>query len=230
MSHGETGKTTRTQILPDSFVFVAPEQPHRLNWSEDGEVLHLWVAKETLQEISEQTKCPIPVSKLGDRPDRGIFEIGRMLMDEFNATGGLTPTIANHASCLMISHVLRISGLIPRKLPSGILSRNQLLPAIDFLSECPERDVTLSELARLCHSSIFHFARSFTARVGCAPFAFQRTSRLRNARRLLCCTELSIEMIAASVGFQNATHFSRLFRRETGHSPREYRRLRTSKE
>jgi len=31
--------------------------------------------------------------RLGDRPDRGIYEIGRILMDEFNVTGGLTPTM-----------------------------------------------------------------------------------------------------------------------------------------
>lgn len=230
VSHGEAGKTTRTAVVADAFVFVAPDQPHRLNWSDDGEVLHLWIAKDTLREISEQTKCPVPASKLGDRPDRGTYEIGRILMNEFNATGGLTPTMVNHACSLMISHVLRVSDQLSREVPSGVLSRERLQPAIDFICECPEKDFTLLELAALCHSSVFHFAHSFTARLGCAPFAFQRKARLKKALRLVVSTELPIEVVSAYVGFQNGTHFSRLFRRETGFSPREYRRFKTSTE
>lgn len=31
LTHDESGKTTRTVIVPESFFFVAPNQPHRLN-------------------------------------------------------------------------------------------------------------------------------------------------------------------------------------------------------
>jgi AraC family transcriptional regulator len=228
VSHNESGRTTRTGILAGSFVFVAPDQPHRLNWSDDGEVLHLWIPKQTLSEISEQIGCPIPASRLGDQPDRSVHEIGRILMNEFNTTGGLAPTMVNHACSLMLSHVLRTSNQLSREVSSGLLSRERLQPAIDLISECPEYEFTLLELAGLCHSSVFHFARSFTARLGCAPFAFQRTLRLKKARQLLVTTELSVEAVGTAVGFQNPTHFSRLFRRDAGYSPRDYRRFRNS--
>lgn len=225
VTHDEGGRTIRTGIAADSFIFVAPGQPHRVNWTDDGEVLHLWVPDDVLTDLSEQTKCPIPSSKLGDRPDRAIYEIGRMLMDEFNTTGGLTPTMVNHASSLMVSRVLRVAEQLSRKTSSSVLSLTRMQPAINFIRDCPEREFTLLELARLCHSSAFHFARSFKARLGCAPFAFQRTQRLKKAQQLMLSTELSIEAIGAAVGFENATHFSRIFRRQTGCSPREYRRL-----
>ncbi len=228
VSHNEGGRTTRTRVVADAFVFIAPDQPHRLNWNDDGEALHLWIPKQSLMEVSEQVKCPIPSSKLGDRPDRGVYEIGRILMNEFDATGGLTPTMVNHACSLMISNVLRVSDRLSREVSSGLLSHQRLQPAIDFICESPEKEFTLLELAALCHSSAFHFARSFTAKLGCAPFAFQRKSRLKKAQQLLVSTELSVEAISAYVGFQNATHFSRLFRREIGYSPREYRHLHAS--
>jgi AraC family transcriptional regulator len=146
-------------------------------------------------------------------------------MDEFNVTGGLTPTMINHATSLIISRVLRVAEQVPRKTSPGVLSAKRLQPAIDFISECPQGEFTLLELARLCNSSVFHFARSFRSRTGSAPFAFQRALRLQKAQQLLLATELSINAVGAAVGFENATHFSRMFRRQLGYSPREYRRL-----
>jgi AraC-like DNA-binding protein len=225
VTHDEGGRTTRRRILTDSFIFVTPHQPHRVNWKDAGEVLHLWISNDNLTELAAQAKCPIPASSLGDRPDRRVYEIGRIVMDEFNATGGLTPSIINHASSLMVSRVLRVAERLSRGTQSGILSLTRLQPAVNFISDCPEREFTLLELASLCNSSVFHFARSFTARLGCAPFAFQRRVRMRKAQQLLVSTELSIQAVGASLGLENATHFSRCFRDEVGCSPREFRRL-----
>jgi len=211
--------------VAESFIFVAPGQPHRVNWNNEGEILNLWMPNDVLRELSEQSRCPIPATKLGDRPDRGVYEIGRILMDEFNMTGGLTPTMINHATSLMVYRVLRVAEQLSPKTSPGLLSVKRLQPAIDFIGGCPEREFTLLELARLCNSSVFHFARSFTSRMGSAPFAFQRTLRLQKAQQLLLATELSIDAVGAAVGVENATHFSRMFRRQLGYSPREYRRL-----
>jgi transcriptional regulator GlxA family with amidase domain len=139
-------------------------------------------------------------------------------MDEFNATGGLTPTMIHHATSLIVSRILRVAEQLSRKTSPGVLSAKRLQPAIDFIRECPEQEFTLLELASLCNSSVFHFARSFTSRMGSAPFAFQRTLRLQKAQQLLLATELSVEAVGAAAGFENATHFSRIFRRPTPHS------------
>jgi len=46
------------------------------------------------------------------------------------------------------------------------------------------------------------------------------------ARRLLRETKQSVVDIALDVGYTNPSHFSQLFRRETGLSPSDYRRQR----
>jgi hypothetical protein len=68
LTHDESGKTTKTGIVARAFIFVAPNQPHRVNWRNDGEVLHLWMPNDVLRELSEQSRCPIPSSKLGAVP------------------------------------------------------------------------------------------------------------------------------------------------------------------
>jgi AraC family transcriptional regulator len=225
VTHDETGRTRKRELQGESFLFMTPGQPHRVNWDSYGEVLHLWMKQDDLRELAEQTRCPLPVSQTGDHLDRGIYEVGRMLVDEFDSTGGLTPTLLNHATSLMVMRVLRVSERLSRDTPTGLLSLARLQPAINRIHDCPEKEFKLAELAALCNASVFHFARSFTARIGCAPFAYQRQLRLKKAQVLLISTELSVDAVASLVGFESAAHFSRIFRRQTGYAPRAYKRL-----
>jgi transcriptional regulator GlxA family with amidase domain len=48
--------------------------------------------------------------------------------------------------------------------------------------------------------------------------------RIREAQRLLRETELSITEIAERVGFDNYSHFGKMFKRITSVAPRDYRR------
>lgn len=50
--------------------------------------------------------------------------------------------------------------------------------------------------------------------------------RMNLARRLLRETKKSVVDVALDVGYANPSHFAKLFRRETGLSPSDYRRQR----
>ena len=49
--------------------------------------------------------------------------------------------------------------------------------------------------------------------------------RLRQAARLLAYTSRNVSEIAADVGFESAFYFSRVFKRNFGASPLEYRKI-----
>ena len=225
VTHSETGKTSRTGLARESFTYIPPGQPHRLNWGRDGQLLNLYVSEQSVRELVQQSGTELPGLKLADRPDRAVYEIGRLLLDEFQSMGGLAPALIDHAIFLISRRVLRATERMAKGEASGLLSPKRLQPAIDMIRENPARDFTLIELARLCNSSVFHFARSFSAATGFAPFRLQRTLRLQKARELLLETDLSVGDVAIAVGIDNLTHFSRLFREYFGCSPREYRRV-----
>ncbi len=191
--------------------------------------MNLYISDQSLGELAEECGTPLPGFEIADRLDRAVYEIGRLLLDEFQTMGGLAPTMIDHAICLISRRLLRANERISKQDASGLLSLRRLQPAIDTIHGSPERDFTLIELARLCNSSVFHFARSFSARTGSAPFRLQRTLRLRKAQELLLETDLSVGEVAIAVGLENVTHFSRAFRAYFGSSPREYRRLRWQK-
>ena len=51
--------------------------------------------------------------------------------------------------------------------------------------------------------------------------------RVEEASRLLRRTDLDVSMIAATLGYADATAFSRAFRRQVGQTPREFRQARS---
>ena len=132
--------------------------------------------------------------------------------------------MVDHATSLIGRRLLRVAEQGLESKSPGLLSLARLQPALDMIQGTLTEDFTLAELARACHSSVFHFARSFSARMGLAPFQFQRKLRLQRAQDLLLKTQTSVEGVGFAVGIQNASHFSRLFRGEFGCSPSEYRR------
>lgn len=64
---------------------------------------------------------------------------------------------------------------------------------------------------------------AFTEETGRSPGRFLQNTRIENAKLLLQNREYSMEIIANMVGYSNANYFCKVFRRETGESPGEYR-------
>lgn len=68
-----------------------------------------------------------------------------------------------------------------------------------------------------------HLARSFRRYHGRSMGEYLRGLRAERARRELVTTSKSIALIAAEAGFADQAHFTRVFKRLTGHTPRQYR-------
>jgi signal transduction histidine kinase/DNA-binding LacI/PurR family transcriptional regulator/AraC-like DNA-binding protein len=69
-----------------------------------------------------------------------------------------------------------------------------------------------------------YLTHCFREEFGVTPMAYLNRYRIKIARQLLDTQHKSITEIALEVGFSNSAQFSRVFRQQTGHSPREYLR------
>lgn len=99
----------------------------------------------------------------------------------------------------------------------------EVLQAQLWLHNNMMKAVTISKLARQFGMSPRNFSRRFKAAAGKTPVQYLHQLRLNTARELLQSSNLSIAEIAEKAGFQDASHFSRLFRRTLSISPRDYR-------
>ena len=66
--------------------------------------------------------------------------------------------------------------------------------------------------------------RRFKLATGEAPLHYLQTLRVDVAKRLLETKGLNVDAVSARVGYGDLSTFRRLFKRETGLSPREYQR------
>src|SRR5262249_44930226 len=107
----------------------------------------------------------------------------------------------------------RVGGLPPHKL-------NKVLEYIDAgLS----RSIGVRDLAATVHMSPFHFARMFRQTTGRPPHAYITAKRIEQAKHLLANSNLRIVEVAVSVGYQTQAHFTGVFHKFVGVTPRVYR-------
>lgn len=80
----------------------------------------------------------------------------------------------------------------------------------------------VEDLAERLHVSAPHLIRTFTQSVGVSPGKYLTHLRVEYAKLVLRGGETSIEAVAAASGFSGASYFGKVFRRETGMTPRAY--------
>lgn len=83
----------------------------------------------------------------------------------------------------------------------------------------------LEELARTLNTSPFHLAHVFRSEIGISLHQYLVHLRLVAALERLHAGEPDLSKLALDLGFSHHSHFSSLFRRATGHSPRDARRM-----
>ena len=93
----------------------------------------------------------------------------------------------------------------------------------DFIALHLDQDLTLAQLGAVACMSRFHFARLFKRSTGLPPHRFVVRARIDHARALLTAQQLPIRRISEVVGFRTVSHFTAVFHRVTGTTPRAYR-------
>jgi AraC-like DNA-binding protein len=83
--------------------------------------------------------------------------------------------------------------------------------------------IRLLDLAAVAGLSRMHFASQFRVATGLRPHEFLLRRRIRRSEELLRGSSMAIVEIALSVGFQTQAHFSTVFKRFVGFTPRQWR-------
>jgi AraC-like DNA-binding protein len=92
------------------------------------------------------------------------------------------------------------------------------------LAAAPAERASVADLAARAHMGETSFRAAFTRTMGMAPRRYLEERRVEHAARALAETDRPVAEISRAVGYDDPYHFSRVFRRVKGLSPRQYRR------
>lgn len=95
--------------------------------------------------------------------------------------------------------------------------------AISYISEHYNTDLTLDEVAEQVHLNPAYFSTLFKECTETTFKEFLNIVRVEESKNLLSNTDYSIIDIAIAVGFDNQSYFSKVFKRYTGLTPKQYR-------
>ena len=85
-------------------------------------------------------------------------------------------------------------------------------------------DINIEEFASSIHMSTSWFIRNFKQYTGQTPMQYILSIRIINAENLLETTDYNLTEISRIIGYENPLYFSRIFKKQKGLSPSEYRK------
>ena len=129
--------------------------------------------------------------------------------------------------CVLHLHQLLI--MIHRILNAKPHSKNSLLmsemdASVQFFHKNYHKTICIEEYAESMHMSVSWFIRNFKEYTGSTPAQYILALRISNAQSLLETTDLNVTEISEIVGYENPLYFSRLFKKQLGLSPSQFRR------
>jgi AraC-like DNA-binding protein len=116
------------------------------------------------------------------------------------------------------------SSAVPPKGWLAAISDQHLSKAIQAMHSGFDRSWSVESLAREARMSRSAFALKFRTVLGQTPLEYLTRWRMHKAGQMIRSNNTSFSEVASAIGYGSESSFSRVFRREMGVAPREYRR------
>ncbi|WP_138754556.1 ABC transporter substrate-binding protein [Paenibacillus sinopodophylli] len=95
-----------------------------------------------------------------------------------------------------------------------------------YLHEHYQQSIPMETMANVFHYSTHYLARVFKRKFGNSPMEYQVQLRMDKAKALMIETDIPIRTIAESVGYTDIYYFNRLFKKQTGATPAQFKMYR----
>lgn len=125
------------------------------------------------------------------------------------------------ACAALLLRFLALAGRLSRDLEAGVAPA--LRHRMDDVCRAMHREAaenrSVGDYARMCHLSEGRFTHAFKESTGLSPKQYMMRIKVDVACQLLAGTGLSVAEVAAAVGIEDVSYFSRLIKKYTGRSP-----------
>jgi AraC family transcriptional regulator len=109
---------------------------------------------------------------------------------------------------------------VPRQLPSW-----QMVRTLEYMNSCGKNEFKVADLCSTVGTSATRFIELFKNSVSerMTPHAFYNQLLVNKAKQILADPACSVKQVSFELGFQNESHFCKVFRNCAGITPGSYR-------
>ncbi len=183
--------------------------------------LHIGIGSFKLEGFSENTFPNQEIILTSQEDQIKVFDKAWQLINEFGH---------HNINLICKGLIYEMMGLILRCLEQNeqtepaILSKNERLKQavqliITYIENNYAQEITIEQLATTHYVSPTYLSKIFKEVTGVSPINYLILIRLQQARQLLMTKEYPIKEIARAVGYEDAYHFSKSFKKQYGVSP-----------
>lgn len=120
--------------------------------------------------------------------------------------------------------------LVPSEIPDiDIISTESdnyklIQKAITFLVENYNKNLTLTDISDHVYMSKNYFSTLFKKETGISVWGYLKKLKIAKAKNMLQTTLMKNSEISSVIGYENTSHFNKVFKELTGKTPHEYRK------
>jgi AraC family transcriptional regulator len=186
------------------------------------------VSQTALDEIADE-RGVARVNQLYCPPggvfDETVWHLGNALLPALERPHEIGALYAQHVMLAINTYFAQtFGGLRASRDSVGALAPWQLRRATTMMTSLLDDDLSLKELAAQCGLSVSYFVRAFKATTGDSPHQWILRHRIACSKAMLAHGEATLVDIAASCGFADQSHFTRMFKSFVGTTPAVWRR------
>lgn len=131
-------------------------------------------------------------------------------------------TVLAHELEYLFILLFRLQGKRPREKSAFLM--DEMNRAVTHFHSNYNQQISIEAYARERGMSVSWFIRNFKDYTGTTPAQYLLSLRISNAQSLLESTPCTVTEIASIVGYENSLYFSRLFKKNCGMSPTQFRK------
>jgi AraC-like DNA-binding protein/mannose-6-phosphate isomerase-like protein (cupin superfamily) len=227
------------QLSECDLCIIPPKVEHTIEVFDDSIILNVLIKRSTFNEtFLEMLKHETVLSSFfmkilyteeynnyiifRTNRDPNLKEIISKLFIEQHDNKKYTANIVYNLLMLFFSYLLR-EYESQVELPKSLPKNDKLLSILAYMQD-HYKTVTLGELSRTFHFTESYLSKLIRATSGQTFLDIIKTIKLNKAIELLTSSDLKVQHISESIGFENNTHFIRTFKKVYGISPNQYRK------
>lgn len=199
----------------------------------DWEVLCFYLPDSYVQEVYKEYRHHFPVKSIPAPPSDMLLEINvneptraffYSIVPYFTQQSPLSTSLLELKFRELILNILSNAANSNLLAYINSISDNYKPDLLEIMEANYNFNLSLTEFARIAQRSLASFKREFKQNYHITPGKWLTHRRLEHAQLLLGTSKYNVNEIACESGFENVTHFSRVFKEKFGLSPLQHRK------